>query len=44
MPLVLATDKVFHYEPEIVILTGTIKIKTFPGVQNYENFSDSILH
>jgi len=34
---VFAVNTVLHYEPEIVTLSGVIKIKTFPGAPNYEN-------
>jgi len=32
-----SVSQVFHYEPEVVNLTGIIKIKTFPGAPNYES-------
>lgn len=34
---VFATNPVLHYAPEVVTLTGIMKIKTFPGAPNYES-------
>ena len=33
----LASNQIFHYEPEVVTLTGVIKIKAFPGSFNFES-------
>lgn len=34
---VFASNQIFHYEPEVVTLTGVIKIKAFPGSFNFES-------
>lgn len=35
--LAFAANPVLHYAPEVVTLTGIMKIKTFPGAPDYES-------
>lgn len=35
--LALAANSVLYYEPQIVTLSGIIKLKTFPGAPGYES-------
>lgn len=35
--MAFAQNQILHYKPQVVVLTGTIKIKAFPGAPNYES-------
>lgn len=39
----LAGNRLLHYEPDIIDLSGTIKIMTFPGPPNYESMKEGDL-
>ncbi len=35
-----ASPPVYHFDPSVVELTGTLEIQTFPGAPNYESIKN----